>query len=94
MAPGESLLRHQRLMLDGVGTLYHKLYHKPAHLACVSFLGGIVVCQGYVGGPLKKPVKVVGIYGHLVVYCGQSVSLTYRVGDKRGIVRAFGHIAL
>ena len=77
-----------------VPAFHHELEHEAAHLARVAVFRGIVVGHGHVGGPLNEAVEVVGIDGHLVVDSGEPVGMAYGIGDERGVVDAFGQVAL
>ena len=79
---------------DLLATLDHHLKHETRHLARLAVIGGIVIDEGDVGGPLQQPVEIIGVYGHLMVGSGQSVGLTDVIGDERCIVDAFGNVTL
>ena len=96
---GMALLSQRQLLCveilprNGVGALHHELQHEATHFARRGVARRLVVGERDVAGSLQQPVKVVGINGHFVVDGGEVESLAHGVGNERGVVDAFGHVA-
>ena len=84
----------ERAAADGMGTLDHQLQHETAHLAALAVLGGTIIEDGHVAGPLQQAVEIVGIDGDLVLDGGQFVGLPDAVGNERRVVDAPRNVAL
>ena len=81
-------------MLYLLAAVHHELEHEAAHLSRMSVLCSLVIHNGDVASSLYEAMEVIRIYGHLIVYGGQSVSLSYGVGNEERVVYALRHVAL
>ena len=84
----------QGLYVDLMSAFNHQLQHETTHLATIAIFCGRIIDYRDVFRPLQKPMEIIGIDGYFIINCGQSISLSDGVGDKRRITYTFWHITL
>ncbi len=81
-------------MGDEVGVGGKTLEHEAGHLVDLAIGGGIAIYQRCIRTALQQVLKIITVYGHLIIYSSEPIAPADIIGYERGVADMGGHKAL